>query len=251
MARLTARAGSRSRRFLTLPAVANPLTLRIRTSSAGTAGEGSVPPAVGSPSEVGSVPAPSPTASTEIAAPRASGSAMRRGRGVVLIDRDGEDVHKVTGFQRSFPFASLGFGDWTGPRATCTRCTGGSGIWWWSRCAISTWTRSRRAGTTEAEGPRLLGEPDPQLPEAPDDIGGLPSRPLDVLQYPPLEHLEGSVVPHQLLDRPGKQGAVPSEQLQLVGVPEQRPPSVPGHVDRGLVARVEEEDAGADHFVLG
>src|SRR5918996_590461 len=41
------------------------------------------------------------------------------------------------------------------------------------------------------------------------------------------------------------------EPLELIGVAVQGPPAVAGHVHRGLVAGVQQEDAGADHLVLG
>jgi hypothetical protein len=74
---------------------------------------------------------------------------------------------------------------------------------------------------------------------------------LRVLQHPPLEHLERGVVAHQLLDGRARQRGVGPEPLELVGVAEQRPPSVAGDVHRGLVARVQQEHAGPDQLVLG
>jgi len=41
------------------------------------------------------------------------------------------------------------------------------------------------------------------------------------------------------------------QQRELVGIAEQRPPAVPGHVHGGLVAGVQQEHAGADQLVLG
>ena len=43
---------------------------------------------------------------------------------------------------------------------------------------------------------------------------------------------------------------VASKQGQLLGIAEQRPPAVPGHVHRRLVAGVEHEHAGPDELVL-
>jgi hypothetical protein len=74
---------------------------------------------------------------------------------------------------------------------------------------------------------------------------------LDVLQHPPLEHLQRGVVPHEFFYRGGQHRVVGAEAGQLVRVAEQRPPTVAGDVDGGLVAGVEQQDAGADELVLG
>ena len=74
---------------------------------------------------------------------------------------------------------------------------------------------------------------------------------LDVLQHPALEHLQRGVVAHQLLDRGGQQRRVGAQPRQLVGVAEQRPPAVAGHVHGRLVAGVQQQHAGADQLVLG
>ena len=74
---------------------------------------------------------------------------------------------------------------------------------------------------------------------------------LERLEHPPLEHLEGSVEPQQLLDRVREQGSVLAQLLQLVGVPEQRPPSDQRRVHRRLVTGVQEQHARADELVLG
>ena len=74
---------------------------------------------------------------------------------------------------------------------------------------------------------------------------------LDRLEHPPLEQRQRRVEPEQLLDGGRHELGLRAQARQRLGMPEERPPAVAGAVDRSLVPRVEQQDAGGDQLPLG
>ncbi len=77
-----------------------------------------------------------------------------------------------------------------------------------------------------------------------------PDRAARVVQHPAFEQVQRPVVAQQILDRGGEQRRVGAQRRQLLGVLEQRPPTVARRVNARLVARVEQQHAGGDHLLL-
>ena len=108
--------------------------------------------------------------------------------------------------------------------------------------------RSRPSGSTKASGSRLAA-PNSSATSSPRGIS-TPSTSIGSRTQRSNSD-SGRVVPQELLDRGRQEVRLGSQPGQRVGMAEERPPAVPRAVDRGLVTRVQEQDAGPDQLGLG
>lgn len=72
-----------------------------------------------------------------------------------------------------------------------------------------------------------------------------------VLEHPTLEELQWCVEAQHFIDGAGNQGGVRVQSGELLGVSKQGPEAIASGIDAGFMARIEEQDTGADQFVLG